>query len=606
MTRRADRISAGGGIGSLPPLRALKAWRQRRRASPLWTAGVAVILAVTLLPVASILWLAVSGKGGGWIHLAANVLPAAIGTTLLLLAGVGMVTAVIGTATAWLVTQYRFPGRDTASWLLLLPLAVPTYIVAYSYGALLDYAGPMQTGLRALFGFVDRRGYWFPEVRSLPGAALVLASVLYPYVYLSMRASFLQQSVGTLEVARTLGQSMTGAFFRVALPLARPALAGGLALVLMEALNDLGATEYLGVRTLTVSAYQTWLQRSSLAGAAEIAAITLFFVAAAFALERASRGGGSYHDPVARWRPVPEIEVNGAAGWGMLTIVLVPVLLGFVLPMLMLTGSAWRYLGEVLEPDFWRAAFNSLVLAALAAGLATALALFLAYARRVAPNGFTKPAVRLTGFGYALPGTILALGLLVPLAALDNGFDGLMRSWLGVSTGLILSGTIFAVLLAYLVRFMAVALSATAKLALQPVADQRSGKAAAMHRMDRLSLHDPPRCALKSPLGKRRAKRLGAIAIGRAGPPHPSGIKQRLVVRNQRILPRLFGAEHMDCVPLSRQPQHIGRDLRLADMVADPVLGDVEHAHAVTSAITACHRVAAVLDEKFSARLSAA
>ncbi len=461
MNRRSGSVSGGGGIGSLPPLRALKAWRQRRRASPLWTAGVAVILAVTLLPVASILWLAISGEGGGWAHLARNVLPDAIGTTVLLLAGVGVVTAVIGTSTAWLVTQYRFPGRDVASWLLLLPLAVPTYIVAYSYGALLDYAGPMQAGLRALFGFADRRDYWFPEVRSLPGAAFVLAAVLYPYVYLSMRASFLQQSVGTLEVARTLGTSMTGAFFRVALPLARPALAGGLALVLMEALNDLGATEYLGVRTLTVSAYQTWLQRSSLAGAAEIAAITLFFVAAAFALERASRGGGAYHDPIARWRPVPEIEVRGATGWGMLAIVLVPVVLGFVLPMAMLTGSAWRYLSEVLEPGFWRAALNSLVLAALAAGLATALALFLAYARRVAPNGFIRPAVRLTGFGYALPGTILALGLLIPLAAVDNGFDGLMRSWLGASTGLILSGTIFAVLLAYLVRFMAVALSAT-------------------------------------------------------------------------------------------------------------------------------------------------
>lgn len=461
MTRRADSISGGGGIGSLPPLRALKAWRQRRRASPLWTAGVAIILTVTLLPVVAILWLATTGQGGDWTHLAANVLPGAIGTTLLLLAGVGLVTAVVGASTAWLVTQYRFPGRDLASWLLLLPLAVPTYIVAYSYGALFDYAGPLQSGMRAIFGFSDRRDYWFPEVRSLSGAALVLAAVLYPYVYLSMRASFLQQSVGTLEVARTLGQSMTGAFFRVALPLARPALAGGLALVLMEALNDLGATEYLGVRTLTVSAYQTWLQRASLAGAAEIATITLFFVAAVFALERASRGGGSYHDPVARWRPVPEIEVGGAVGWGMLAIVLVPVLLGFVLPMLMLTGSAWRYLGEVLEPGFWRAAFNSLVLAALASGLATALALFLAYARRVAPNGFTRPAVRLTGFGYALPGTILALGLLIPLAAFDNGLDGLMRSSLGVSTGLMLSGTVFAVLLAYIVRFMAVALSST-------------------------------------------------------------------------------------------------------------------------------------------------
>jgi iron(III) transport system permease protein len=420
-----------------------------------------VILAVTLLPVAAILWLALAADDGSWAHLSRNVLPEAMVTTALLLLGVGIVTAIAGTATAWLITQYRFPGRDLASWLLLLPLAVPTYIVAYSYGTLLDYAGPLQTALRSLLGFADRRDYWFPEVRSLTGAALVLAAVLYPYVYLAMRASFLQQSVGTLEAARTLGMSTPGAFFRVALPLARPALAGGLALVLMEALNDLGATEYLGVRTLTVSAYQTWLQRSSLAGAAEIAAVTLLFVAAAFTLERVSRGGGAYHDPVARWRPVPEIEIGGAPGWSMLAVVLVPFVIGFVLPMAMLLDSALRYIGEVREAGFWRAALHSLLLATLAAGLATALALYLTYARRVAPNGFTRPAVSLTGFGYALPGTILALGLLIPLAGFDNWIDGLARSWLGMSTGLMLSGTILALLVAYTVRFMAVSLAAT-------------------------------------------------------------------------------------------------------------------------------------------------
>jgi iron(III) transport system permease protein len=209
-----------------------------------------------------------------------------------------------------------------------------------------------------------------------------------------------------------------------------------------------------------VAAYQTWLQRSSLTGAAEIASITLLFVLAAFTLERLSRGGAAYHDPVARWRAVPEIEVVGPAGWLMLAAVLLPVFLGFVLPMSMLLGSAWTYLDEVTKVAFWRAAFNSLLLAMLAAVVATALALVLAYARRVAPNGFTRPAVRLTGFGYALPGTILALGLLFPLAGFDNWLDGLARSWLGVSTGLILTGSILALLVAYAVRFMAVSLAA--------------------------------------------------------------------------------------------------------------------------------------------------
>ncbi|MEZ5923646.1 MAG: iron ABC transporter permease [Hyphomicrobiaceae bacterium] len=453
--------SRGGRTRSLPPLRAFRAWRQRRRSSPLWTLIVAVALALTMIPVVSIAWLALSGQDNNWRHLASTVLPSAIATTLWLLIGTGLVAGVVGTMAAWLVTQYRFPGRDLAAWLLLLPLAIPTYIVAYSYGELMDYAGPLQTGLRSLLGFEDQRAYWFPEIRSLPGAMLVLAAVLYPYVYLSMRASFLQQSVGTLEVARTLGSTVTGAFFRVALPLARPALAGGIALVLMETLNDLGATEYFGVRTLTVTAYQTWLQRSSLAGAAEIASITLLFVVMAYACEHWLRGNAAYHDPVAQWRAVPEVEVPGVAGWLLLLLVLAPVLLGFALPMAMLLSSAWTYLGEVAALAFWQAAFNSLVLAALAASGATVIALILAYARRVAPNGFTRPAVRLTGFGYALPGTILALGLLIPLARFDNWLDGLMREGFGYSTGLLLTGSITAVLMAYVIRFMAVALSAT-------------------------------------------------------------------------------------------------------------------------------------------------
>lgn len=458
--KRAATASSGGGFHDLPPLRRLRAWRQRRRASPLWTVGVALILALTLLPVLSIAWLSLAGSGGNWPHLLQAVLPDAIASTFGLLLGTGLVAAVVGTAAAWIVTQYRFPGRDLVSWLLLLPLAIPTYIVAYSYAELLDYAGPLQSSIRALFGFADHRDYWFPEVRTLAGAVLVLASVLYPYVYLAMRASFLQQSVGTLEVARTLGSSSTGAFFRVALPLARPALAGGIALVLMEALNDLGATEYLGVRTLTVAAYQTWVQRGSLAGAADIASITLLFVVAAFTLERASRGGASYHDPVARWRAVPEIEVSGARGWGLLAVTLMPVGLGFLLPMAMLSGSAWAYIGEVARADFWRAAMNSLLLAGIASVITTAIALVLAYARRVAPNGFTRPAVRLTGFGYALPGTILALGLLFPLAGFDNWLDAVVRDRFGISTGLLLSGTILALLAAYAIRFMAVSLAA--------------------------------------------------------------------------------------------------------------------------------------------------
>lgn len=239
--------------------RRLRRWRDKRRASPGWTIAVALILAVMLLPVITILVLAISPSAGVWHHLVSTVLPGAMWTTALLLLGVGVLTLVVGTGTAWLVTMHRFPGRAIVDRLLVVPLAMPTYIVAYCYVELLDYAGPVQTAVRSLTGATGPRDYWFPDVRSLPCAILVFSAVLYPYVYLSARASFVQQSVCALEVARTLGRTPLGAFWSVALPLARPALAAGVALALMESLNDLGAVQHLGVETLSASVYATWL-----------------------------------------------------------------------------------------------------------------------------------------------------------------------------------------------------------------------------------------------------------------------------------------------------------------------------------------------------------
>ena len=362
------------------------------------------------------------------------------------------------TAAAWLVTMYRFPGRAIVDRLLVIPLAMPTYIVAYAYADLLDYAGPLQSGLRSAFGWQSPADYWFPDIRSAWGAIFVIASVLYPYVYLTARANFVQQSVCVLEVARTLCLSPMGAFWAVALPLARPALAAGVALVLMEGLNDLGAVQHLGVPTLTASIYATWLQRSSLAGAARLAIVMLACIALVFAAERLARGSAKSHHTTGRYRSIPFQDLESWHGYAAALFCAMPFIAGFAVPTGVLIYNLLIHRQPALSGDFMRAAANSLVLAALAAAAAVVLALILGYARRVAANGFVRPAVRLAGLGYAVPGTVLALGLAVPLAAFDNAIDGFMRNTFGVSTGLLLSGSVFALTLAYVIRFLAVAL----------------------------------------------------------------------------------------------------------------------------------------------------
>jgi iron(III) transport system permease protein len=436
----------------------LAQWRATRRASPAWTAIVAVILFLMTLPVASILVIAASPAENVWPHLVSTVLPQSLAATLLLAAGTGTLTLIVGTGAAWLVTMYRFPGRVLIDRLLVIPLAMPTFIVAYCYADLFDYAGPVQTTLRSLFGWTSVRDYWFPDIRSLGGAILVIASVLYPYVYLAARATFVQQSVCALEVARTLGRTPMGAFWAVALPLARPALAAGVALVLMETLNDLGAVQHLGVQTLSASIYATWLQRSSLAGAAQLATVLLVIIVALLAAERLARGGAKVHHTTGRYRAIPFQDIEGWRGYAAAGICALPFFAGFVVPFSLLLSNSAHHAAAALESGFFRAAGNSLLLASLSAVIAVAIGLLLSYARRVAANGFTRPAARLAGIGYALPGTVLAIGILIPLAWLDNRIDALAQELFGVSTGLLVSGSILALTFAYVVRFLAVAL----------------------------------------------------------------------------------------------------------------------------------------------------
>ena len=423
-----------------------------------WSIGPLAIALIVMAPILSLIVLAFMPEENIWPHLLASVLPGAVRQTALLMLGVGVFALMIGTVSAWLITMYDFPGRRFLAWALLVPLAIPTYLSAFCYAELMDYSGPLQTGLRAAFGWQDATQYWFPEIRSLIGAAFVMAFVLYPYVYLTARASFVQQSAGVLEAARTLGHSPIGAFREVALPLARPALVAGVALALMECLNDIGAVEYFGVQTLTVSVYATWLERSNLGGAAQIAVLMLVLVIALYGLERSARRGQRYHNQARGKQHVAATRLTGFSALLATFACTMPVLIGFVLPASVLVRAALIFPDDAATAAFWLAAENSIMLALMAAALAVIVGLILGYARRVEPSPVMETAVSVSSIGYAVPGTILAVGIMIPLAAFDNAIDELMRSTFGVSTGLLLSGSVFALVLAYTVRFLAVSL----------------------------------------------------------------------------------------------------------------------------------------------------
>ena len=440
---------------------------QKYRAQPLaWISKPEILLSVSaiaisglvLLPILTIIVLALTPAPGVWPHLLSTTLPLAVWQTLLLMTGVGFLTLLMGTGTAWLVTMYAFPGRGLFDWLLILPLALPTYITAYCYGEFLDFTGPLQSGLRAVFGFTRYQDYWFPNVRSVGGAIFIMSAVLYPYVYLAARASFVQQSHGVIEVARTLGRGGFGAFVSVALPMARPALAAGVSLALMECLNDIGAVEYLGVNTLSVSVYTLWLQRSSLAGAAQIALVLFCFVLLLMLIERSGRQRRRF-DNSGRHGVKPEQTLARTSGWLASAACFLPVLAGFIIPVGILLQGAMAYGAQFDLADYSNAAGTSLVLAVSAAAIIVVLALTAGAALRLSPSVPVQAAARLSALGYAIPGTVLALGLIIPLASLDNALSEAMGSVFGVKTGLLLSGSAAALILAYVIRFLSVALS---------------------------------------------------------------------------------------------------------------------------------------------------
>ena len=424
-----------------------------------WTLASLCVAALVALPVAAVIWVALKPSGDIWSHLIATSLPGYIGTTLWLMLGVGTSVLLTGVTAAWLVTMCRFPGRRVFEWLLLLPLAFPAYVIAYAYTDLLEYSGAVQVFLRMMFEWQTPQDYWFPEVRSLGGAVTLMGVVLYPYVYLLARAAFFEQSVNVLEVTRVLGHGPWRAFFRVSLPAARPAIAIGVALALMETLNDFGTVDFFAVQTMTTALFDVWQGMGSLAGGAQIAATMLAFVVLLISIERFSRRQQKvYQNVSSRFRELPSYRLKGLSSLLAFTACLLPILIGFVIPLIVLIRLAVIYFHESWTADFRSYALNSLVLSATAAGIALLVALLIAYSQRLAGGRVIGIAARIASLGYAVPGAVLGVGVLIPFAYFDNSLDALMREMFGISTGLLLSGTLAAVIFAYVVRFLAVAL----------------------------------------------------------------------------------------------------------------------------------------------------
>ena len=423
----------------------------------LWTPGAVVVAAIVLAPILSVVWIAFHPVENIWPHLLATVLPRYLATTVLLMLGVAALTAAMGTGAAWLISQYRFPGRDWLAWALLFPLAIPAYVGAYALVDFLDYAGPLQAGLRAAFGWASARDYWFPETRSLWAAILVLSLALYPYVYLLARAAYREQSGCTYEVARALGCGPWGLFLRVGLPLARPAIAAGVALALMETVADYGTVHHFGVQTLTTGIFSTWLNGGNAGGAAQIAGVILMLILLLVGLERAGRGSARFYRLGRSARPIAPQPILGARRWLATLICLLPFAGGFVLPVGVMLANSLIAPEGWLAPGLIDALVNTLVVGGVAAVATVGAALFLVYALRLSGSRVVRWVLPLTLIGYAAPGAVLALGLLIPLAALDHRLADAVLALTGYDPGLLITGTAFALGLAYLVRFFGIA-----------------------------------------------------------------------------------------------------------------------------------------------------
>lgn len=440
------------------PVSRLRQFARGEASGGAWSIAALALAALAGLPIIAIAWSSLAGGGETIANLAATVLPTYIANTALLLLLAGGFAALVGTGCAWLIAATQFPGRHMLSWALVLPLAVPAYIAAYIYADLLDFAGPVQSALRSATGW-GPDDYAIPDIRSLGGGALVLGLVLYPYVYLLARTAFATQSHTQFRAARSLGASPRSAFWRVALPAARPAIAGGLALVLMEVLADFGVAEYFAIPTFSTGIFRSWLAAGDKPAALKLAAIMLLFVIALVALEAATRRGRSdSRDGLAARDTGEPLVALSPLGKGLaLLACLTPVLLGFVVPVAHLGALALSHAAQAAAGDLATYAKGSLWLGLAAASLCLIAALLLAFARARSGSRLTNSAIRLATLGYALPGALLAVGLLAPLGAFDQSLTRVARDSIGWGGGLLLAGTGAILIYALSVRFLTVA-----------------------------------------------------------------------------------------------------------------------------------------------------
>lgn len=423
----------------------------------LWRAVLLGMALLTALPILAVFGYVFVPAPEVWQHLRDTVLSDYLLNTLWLVLGVGFGVLLLGLPAAWLNSMCRFPGQRLFEWALLLPLAMPAYIIAYTYTGMLDFSGPVQNLLRETTGW-GYGDYYFPNVRSLGGAIVMLALVLFPYVYLLARAAFLEQSICVLEVSRTLGSNQWQSFFRVALPLARPAIITGLSLALMETLADFGTVQYFGVSTFTTGIFRTWFGLGDHAAASQLAALLMGFVFVLILLERWSRHKARYHHTSSKYSRLPRYQLRGGMAVVAVLVCALPLLLGFVIPVGQLLYWSITVAKDGLDSEFVNLVWHSLMLATLAAVFALLLALILGYGKRLRNDPLVNLAARIAAMGYAIPGTVIAIGVLIPFAWADTQLNHLSKHWFGSNVGLLLSGTLFTLLFAYNVRFLAVSL----------------------------------------------------------------------------------------------------------------------------------------------------
>ncbi|SMH31891.1 iron ABC transporter permease [Maritimibacter sp. HL-12] len=427
-----------------------------RSPSP-WSVGALLIGLAVVGPILAVLWLALNPEDNVWPHLMATTLPRYMSNTALIAGSVALLAAVVGTGAAWLIAMYRFPGSRYLEWLLLFPLAIPAYVGAYALVDFLEYSGPVQTGLRGLFGWESARDYWFPEIRSRWAAVIVLAAALNPYVYLLARTAFREQSGGIYEVARALGAGPFARFWRVGLPLARPAIAAGTAIVMMETVADFGVVDYFAVQTLTTGIFTTWLEMRNAGGAAQLAMVILALVLALMAIEKASRSRSRFYQTARHQRPVDTIRLTGWQAWLASALCFLPFAVGFILPVGVILWHASANAEGWVAPGLGQAMLNTLFVGGTAAVVTVIAALFLVYGVKLSGSKLPRRIMPISTIGYAAPGAVLGVGILIPLAVIDNSIADTIERLTGWDPGLMLTGTAFALIYAYSVRFFAIA-----------------------------------------------------------------------------------------------------------------------------------------------------